>query len=94
VTRRPYFIVFGVLVLLTFATVRASMFDLGPWNAVVALTIAATQALLVALIFMHLRHSPRLTWLVAGGALVWLALLLSTIGDYLTRNLLGSAPQF
>ena len=93
-TRRPYLIVFGVLVLLTFATVRASMLDLGPWNAVVALAIAATQALLVALIFMHLRHSPRLTWLVAGGALVWLVLLFATIGDYLTRNWLGSAPPF
>ena len=94
ISRRPYFIVFGVLMLLTYLTVQASTFDLGPWNAVVALTTAATQALLVALVFMHLRDSSRLTWLVAGGALLWLALLLSTIGDYLTRNWLGSPPQF
>ena len=94
VSRRPYFIVFGVLMLLTYLTVQASMFDLGPWNAVVTITIAGAMALLVALIFMHLRDSSRLTWLVAGGALIWLALLLSAIGDYLTRNWLGSPPQF
>ena len=80
--------------LLTYAMVQTAMFDLGPWDAVIALTIATLEALLVALIFMHLRHSPRLTWLVAGGALVWLVLLLSTIGDYLTRNLLGAPPSF
>lgn len=94
VSRRPYFIVFGVLVLLTYAMIQTAMLDLGRWNAVVALAIAATQAFLVALFFMNLRHGPALTWLVAGGALVWLALLLSTIGDYLTRNLLGSPPGF
>lgn len=93
-TKRLYLIVFAALMLLTYAMIQAAMLDLGRWNAVVALTIAATQALLVAFFFMHLRHRPALTWLVAGGALVWLALLLSTIGDYLTRNLLGSPPGF
>jgi caa(3)-type oxidase subunit IV len=94
VSRRSYFVVFGVLLALTYVMVQAAMFDLGPWNAVVNLTIATTQAFLVALIFMQLRHSSRLTWLVAGGALVWLILLLSTIGDYLTRNLLEAPPSF
>jgi len=94
VSRRLYFVVFGLLMLLTYLTVQAAMFDLGRWNAVVALTIAAIQALLAALVFMDLWNSPRLTWLVAGGALVWLILLLATIGDYLTRNLLEAPPSF
>lgn len=94
VSRRPSFVVFGLLVLLTYLTVQGAMVDLGRWNAVVALTIAAIQALLAALVFMDLRNSPRLTWLVAGGALVWLGLLLSTLGDYLTRNLLEAPPSF
>ena len=71
VSRRLYFVVFGLLMLLTYLTVQAAMVDLGRWNAAVALTIAAIQALLAALVFMDLRNSPRLTWLVAGGALVW-----------------------
>jgi len=94
VSRRLYFVVFGLLMLLTYLTVQAAMVDLGRWNAAVALTIAAIQALLAALVFMDLRNSPRLTWLVAGGALVWLILLLATIGDYLTRNLLEAPPSF
>ena len=93
-SRRPYFVVFLLLLALTYAMVRTASVDLGPWNAVVSLTVATTQAFLVALVFMRLRHSSGLTWLVAGGALIWLILLLATIGDYLTRNLLPAPPSF
>ena len=52
-----------------------------------ALTIAVTKALLVALIFMHLRHSPRLTLFVAAASLLWLGLLIViTASDYVTRS--------
>ena len=94
VSTRAYFVVFFLLLALTYAMVRTATVDLGPWNAVVSLTIATTQAFLVVLVFMRLRHSSGLTWLVAGGALIWLMLLLATIGDYLTRNLLPAPPSF
>jgi caa(3)-type oxidase subunit IV len=46
--------------------------------------------LFVALWFMHLRHSPKLTRLVVVGALLWLAILLVfTMADVLTRGDLG-----
>ena len=93
-SRRTYFLIFAVLIVLTVGTVLAANFDLGRGNAVVALTIAVTKALLVALFFMHLRDSSRLIWLVAGGSLVWLVLLLLTVGDYLTRNWLPPPPTF
>ena len=46
--------------------------------------------LLVALFFMHVRHSMKLTKLVVVGGLLWLAiLLLLTMTDYLSRGILG-----
>jgi len=39
---------------------------------------------------MHLLHSQRLTWLVLGAGLFWLAILMSlTLADYLTRDWLA-----
>ena len=67
--------------------VRATRLDLGRLNTVVALFIAFTKALLVALFFMHLRYSSRLTQIVAAAGLGWLVILLGlTMGDYLTRD--------
>src|SRR3989442_435063 len=66
---RVYVAVFAALVVLTLATVAVSYVDLGPVSVVVALSIAFTKAVLVVLFFMHLRESPGLTWVVAGGAL-------------------------
>jgi cytochrome c oxidase subunit 4 len=53
---------------------------------VVALVIATCKMLLVALFFMHLRHSTQLTRVVVLGGLVWLGILLVlTFADYGTR---------
>ena len=46
---------FGVLMVLTFATVAVTLVDLGPANIWIALIIAAVKAAFVAIIFMHLR---------------------------------------
>ena len=82
-----YFVVWAALMGLTALTVFAAYLHLGVWNTPVALAIAVTKALLVALIFMHLRHSPRLTFFVAVSAVLWLAfLIVITTSDYLTRS--------
>ena len=86
-----YFAVFGVLILLTGLTVAASYLPLGkapPWvHTLIAMAIAAAKAALVLLFFMHLWHSPRLTWLVAFGSLLWLAIMMVLIwADYWSRN--------
>jgi cytochrome c oxidase subunit 4 len=81
-----YFAVFAALMVLTALTVWAAFQHLGVWNTPVALAIAVTKALLVALVFMHLRTSPRLTVLVVVSSLLWLAfLIVITVTDYLTR---------
>jgi cytochrome c oxidase subunit 4 len=87
VPRSVYFAVFGALMVLTATTTAVSFVDLGPWNTVVALTIAFLKATLVVLFFMHVKYSPRLTQITVGGGLLWLAILiLITLSDFMTRG--------
>ncbi len=77
--------IFVALLTLTGITVAVSRLDLGPLNNVVMLSVAVTKATLVILFFMHLWHSPRLTWLVVATGFVWLALLIViTATDFLS----------
>jgi cytochrome c oxidase subunit IV len=85
-----YALVFGALIVATIATTAVAFVDLGPFSVVVALVIAVCKMLLVALFFMHVRHSTRLTRLVVMGGLLWLIILLGiTMSDILTRNWVG-----
>jgi len=87
---RSYYAIFATLLVLTALTVTVATFDLGRFNAVIALSIAMCKATLVALFFMHLRYSVRLTWLVVVAALLWLFLLIGlTMSDQLTRGWLS-----
>ena len=85
-TLKTYFTVFGALMVLTALTVWASYQHLGIWNTPVALAIAITKATLVALFFMHLRYSPKLTSLVIASSVLWLLILfVITMSDYVSR---------
>jgi cytochrome c oxidase subunit 4 len=82
-----YGVVYGTLLLLTALTVGVSFLELGDWHGPVGMLIAAAKATLVAFFFMHLLHSRRLIWLVAGAALFWLGILLTfTFADYMSRS--------
>ncbi|HEY2827469.1 MAG TPA: cytochrome C oxidase subunit IV family protein [Pirellulales bacterium] len=81
-----YYAVYGVLIILTIATVGLSFCDLHAWHTIVGLAIATGKGALVALFFMHRLHSARITWLALFAGLFWLAILLGlTLTDYLTR---------
>ena len=85
-----YVLVFVALIALTIATTAVAFVDLGPFSVVAALGIACCKMLLVALFFMHVRHSTRLTRLVVLGGLLWLGLLLLlTLGDVMSRGWVG-----
>lgn len=85
-----YVAVFLILVVLTLLTVVTALSPLGPWHTPVAMMIAIVKAALVFLFFMHLLHSPKLTWLVAGGTFVWLGIMFAlTLADFWTRGLVG-----
>jgi cytochrome c oxidase subunit IV len=84
---KTYTIVLVALLALTATTFAVSFIDMGKINAVVAVAIAFAKASLVALIFMHLRYSRRLMWIVAAAGLFWLGILIAlTMSDYLTRG--------
>jgi cytochrome c oxidase subunit 4 len=78
------------LLVATAVTTAVASVDLGPFSIVVALGIACVKMVLVALFFMHIRHSNKLTKLVVVGGLLWLGiLLLLTMTDFATRGILG-----
>lgn len=81
-----YFAVYVALLVLLALTVEASRHDLGHWNYPVALIIAVSKAVLIALVFMHVWRSTALLKLVVVASLGWLAILFSlTMADYSTR---------
>ncbi|SRR5436190_5749946 len=91
VSVRIYFLIFLALIVGTLVTAWVAFYDFpGPLNAVIALTIACVKAALVVLFFMHLRYSARLTWVILGAAIFWLAIMFAlTFSDYSTRNWLS-----
>jgi cytochrome c oxidase subunit 4 len=86
VSIRSYLLVFAALMFLLVATIAADLTNLGVMNTVIAFSIAAVKALLVAAIFMHLKFSSHLMWIFAGAGVFWLGILVTlTMSDYLTR---------
>lgn len=84
---RTLLVVFVLLLLLLALTVAVARLDLGRGNLLAATAIASLKALLIVLYFMHVRYSEHLTWIIAGGACLWLVIMIGlTLGDYLTRG--------
>ena len=88
VQKKVYFVIFGLLMVFTALTYFAARVDLGgSLNTVVALTIAVIKATLVVLYFMHVKQASRVTWVFAGAAFLWLAIMIfGTLTDYATRG--------
>src|SRR3954454_2328683 len=87
---KTYVFVFLALIVATVLTTAVAFVDLGRFSVVVALAIAVCKMLLVALFFMHVRHSTALTKLILVGALLWLAILiLMTMVDFHSRGWFG-----
>jgi cytochrome c oxidase subunit IV len=87
-SRRTYFLIYIILLILAGATVGVAFIDLGNViNTVLAMAIASLKAGLVLLFFMHVRHSDSLVRIFAIAGLVWLIILFGlTLTDYLTRT--------
>ncbi len=84
---KTYWKTCGALMLLLALTWTIGYADLGLFNLILALVIAITKALLVALFFMHIKSSSRLLRLAATVGVIWLLIMLSlTLSDYFTRG--------
>ncbi|MFB3813195.1 MAG: cytochrome C oxidase subunit IV family protein [Terriglobales bacterium] len=88
VRKTAYLVAWVVLMVLTVVTAVVSFIDLGMWSGPVALTIASVKALVVALIFMHIRYEKqKIVWVAAFAGVFWLAILLVlSMTDYLSRT--------
>jgi len=87
VSLKTYGAVFAALMALLAITVGVAYVQLGRFNVVAALTIAVVKALIIILYFMHVRYSPRLTWIFVSAGFFWLLILLSLLStDYISRD--------
>jgi|SRR5271169_5002918 cytochrome c oxidase subunit IV len=75
------------LLVFTGLTVGAAFVDMGPFNTIIALTIATFKGILVVLFFMHVKYThEKLTGLVIVSAIFFLFILLAlSMADYATR---------
>jgi cytochrome c oxidase subunit IV len=93
VSVKTYLTIFFALMGLTALTVVVAFMDFGHGllNDLVAMSIATTKALLVLVIFMHLKYSARLLWLIAGSSVVWMVVMIGlTLADYRSREWIES----
>jgi cytochrome c oxidase subunit 4 len=88
---KTYLWVWLALMGLMALTAGLSYVDLGEWSTIVALTIAVIKAVLVVLVFMHVKYEGLgMTSVVVVGGFFWLGiLLLLSLTDYLTREVTG-----
>ena len=84
---RTYLGVAAALFILTAVTVWVSLIDLGCWNAIVAVGVASIKALLVALIFMHLKYDKKIYLIIFVSGLAFLTVFIAlTMFDTLRRG--------
>ena len=88
-----YVAVLAALMVLLALTLAAAFFDFDrlfkiPYLSMsIALVIAFTKAILIILIFMHIKYGTKLTAAFAASAFVWLGILfVLSFSDYITRS--------
>jgi cytochrome c oxidase subunit 4 len=87
---RTYLTVYIALLVLLVATVGAAFINVEPFNFALTMVIALAKAIMILLIFMHVRYSERLVWVFSSAAFLWLAILIVlSLNDYSTRGWLN-----
>jgi cytochrome c oxidase subunit 4 len=81
-----YIVVWLILIVLTITTYVTGKAHLGAWALPIAMIIATTKGVLVAIIFMHLSESTATTRLVFVVSLVFVGILIAfSLSDVATR---------
>jgi cytochrome c oxidase subunit IV len=87
---KTYLKVYVALMILLIATVGAAFINIEPFNFALTMIIAVAKAVMILLIFMHVRYGNRLVWVFSTAAFLWLAILIwFSLNDYFTRGLLN-----
>jgi cytochrome c oxidase subunit 4 len=97
VSTKLYYAIWIALLVLTGVTAGVAFIDLGPFNTIVALTIATLKAVLVVLFFMHLKYDKPFNGLILIVSLALVALfIVIALGDtqHYQKNVIpGYAPE-
>lgn len=84
---KQYALTWVALLALVLITTLIAMLDLGPFTMIIAITIAATKASLVAAFFMHALYESKLVRIILAGGILWFLIMVSlTLGDYVSRG--------
>jgi cytochrome c oxidase subunit 4 len=90
VSRKQYAFTWVALLVLALITTLIGMLDLGPFNMVIAITIATIKASLIAAFFMHALYESKVVRVIIAGGVIWFLIMVSlTLGDYMTRGWLA-----
>ena|SRR5579875_2976669 len=87
VSRKKYALTWITLLILALTTTLIGFLDLGPFNMIIAITIATTKAALIAAIFMHALYEGKLVRIILSGGVLWILILITmTLSDYVSRG--------
>lgn len=90
ISKKSYLTVYAILMGLLVLTVGAAFIDMGPLNFPVSMIIAVVKAVMIVLIFMHVRYNEPLVRVFAGAGFLWLAILIALLlADYFSRDWLN-----
>ena len=90
VSRKKYAFTWLALLVLALITTLIGLLDLGPFNMVIAITIATVKAGLIAAFFMHALYESKVIRIILAGGVIWFLIMVSlTLGDYMTRGWLA-----
>lgn len=83
---RTFAIALAALLVLTALSYGVSLLALGPLGTPIALSVAGVKVLVVALVFMELRHAGPINWIIASITILFVTILcLGLISDVLYR---------
>ncbi|MGE3818027.1 MAG: cytochrome C oxidase subunit IV family protein [Isosphaeraceae bacterium] len=86
-TVKVMLVIYVALLGLMALTILAATIDLGRANFMIAMGIATIKMVLILLYFMHVKYSPKLTWIFSSAAFLWLVILVvGILNDYFTRD--------
>ncbi len=87
ISRKTYLFTFLGLLGLTLSTTLLGFVDMGPFNMIAAVGIAACKACLIAAFFMHALIEAKVIRVVLTGGVIWFLILISfTLSDYISRS--------
>ena len=87
VSRRTYALTWSALLALALATTLIGFLDLGPFNMIIAVSIATIKASLIAAFFMQALYEGKIVRIILAGGVIWFLILITlTLGDYISRG--------